>query len=60
VEVLVETGKLDLVPADPNAEPEPSAAQHIEAGRLLGDEDGLALRQDQHTGREAELRGAAG
>src|SRR5215469_15024330 len=60
VKVLVEPGKLDLVPADPDAEPEPTAAQHIEAGSLLGDENGLALRQDQHPGREAELRGAAG
>ena len=60
VKILVEPGELDLVPADPDAEPEPPAAQHVETGRLLGDEHGLALRQDQHAGRKAELLGAAG
>src|SRR6516225_5278130 len=60
VEILVEPGKLDLVPADPDAEPEAAAAQHVETGRLFGDEDGLALRQDQDTGREAEFRRATG
>ena len=52
MEILVEPGELDLVPADPDPEPETPAAQHIEAGRLLGDQRGLALRQDQHLGRE--------
>ena len=60
VKILVEPGEFDLVPADPDPEPEPSAAQHIETSRLLGDEDGLALRQDQHTGRKAEFVRAAG
>ena len=60
VEILVEPGELDLVPADPDAEPEPAAAQHIERSRLLGDENGLALRQDQHAGRKSELVRASG
>jgi len=60
VEILVEAGELDLVPADPDAEAEPAAAQHIERGRLLCDENGLALRQDQHAGRKAELARASG
>src|SRR6266436_2970478 len=60
VEILVEPGELDLVPADPDAEPEPAAAQHVETGRLFRYEDGLALRQNQNAGRKAELRGAAG
>src|SRR5947208_6521772 len=60
VEILVEPDELDLVPADADAEPEPAAAQRIKAGGLLGDERGLALRQDQDAGREAELRRAAG
>ena len=34
--------------------------QHVETGRLLGDEHGLALRQDQDAGRKAELLRAAG
>jgi hypothetical protein len=60
MEVLVEPGKFDLVPADPDAEPEPAAAQHIETGRLLGDENGLALRQDQHARRKTKLIRASG
>src|SRR6202035_4897305 len=61
VEILVEAGKLDLVPADPDAEPEPAvaAAQHVEARRLLGDQRRLALREDQHArGKPDALRTA--
>src|SRR5207302_3102011 len=43
VEILVEADKLDLVPPDPDAEPEPPARQDIETGGLFGDEHGLAL-----------------
>src|ERR1700736_6055387 len=50
VEVLVEPGELDLVPADADAEPEPSAAQRVETGRLFRDQNRLALRQYQHAG----------
>src|SRR5215469_4933440 len=60
VEVLVEAGELDLVPADPDAEPEPAGAQHVETGRLFRDEHGLALREDQYPGRKAELVRTAG
>ena len=60
VEILVEPGVLSFVPADPDAEPEPAAAQDIESGRLLGDKHRLALRQDQDAGREPELLRAAG
>src|SRR3982074_3378441 len=60
VEVFVETDEFDLVPADTDPEPEPAAAQRVEAGGLLGDQRGLTLRQDQHAGREAELRGHSG
>ena len=59
-EILVEAGELDRVPADPDPEPEASAAQHVERGGLLGDEHGLALRQDQHLGRELDIPGAVG
>src|SRR5207253_537239 len=58
MEVFVEADKLDLVPADTDAEPEAAARQHVEAGRLLGDQHGLALRQDQHLGREIRDLGA--
>jgi len=46
VKILVEPGELDLVPPDPDAEPEPPARQDVETGRLLGNEHGLPLRQD--------------
>jgi hypothetical protein len=55
MKILVEAGEFDLVPADPDAEPKPAARQYVETGRLLGDEHGLALRQDQHAGRKAEF-----
>src|ERR1700730_14253351 len=58
VEVLVETGELDLVPADADAEPETAAAQRIEAGHLFRDQNRLALRQDEPTGSKAGVRGA--
>ena len=60
VEILVEAGELDLVPADADPEPEPPAAQHIERRRLLGDQRRLALRQDQDARGEADALGAAG
>ena len=59
VEILVEADELDLVPADPDAEPEPPAAQHIERGRLLGNQHRLALRQDQDADGKADLLRAA-
>ncbi len=58
--IFVEADELDLVPADADAEPEAAAAQDVERGGLLGDQHGLALRQDQDLGREADRLGAAG
>jgi hypothetical protein len=60
VKILVEPDKLDFVPPDPDAEPEPSARQNVETGSLFGDEHGLTLCQDQHLGREIADIGAAG
>ena len=60
MKILVEADELDLVPADPDAEPEAAARQHVETGRLFGDEHRLALRQDQHLGREIGDVGATG
>src|ERR1700722_6290135 len=56
VEILVEAGELALVPAAPDAEPEPAvaAAQHVKARRLLGDQRRLALRQDQDARSKAD------
>ena len=50
---------LDGVPAEPDAEPEPSLGQQVDLGGLLGDERRLALGQDDHAGDQLE-RGARG
>ncbi len=58
-EILVQAEELHLVPADADTEPEASAAQHVEACRLLRHQHRLPLRQDQHAGGEAKFAGAA-
>ena len=60
MKIFVEPDKLDLVPPDPDAQPEPPARQDVETGGLFGDKHGLTLRQDQHLGREIADLGAAG
>src|SRR5580658_10690729 len=55
-EILVEPYELNLVPADPDPQPEPAAAQHVKAGGLLGDQHGLPLGQNEHLRREANPR----
>jgi hypothetical protein len=49
-EVLAERLVLDLVPAEPDAEPELAAGQQVDLRGLLGDERGLPLRQDDDPG----------
>src|SRR5204863_3348243 len=46
-EVLAERLELDGVPADADAETQTSAREDVHLGRLLGDERGLTLRQDE-------------
>src|SRR6266545_373542 len=55
VEVDAQALELDLVPADADAQAKAALAQRIEAGRLLGDQGGLALGQDHDAGRETHL-----
>jgi hypothetical protein len=57
LEAHAERVELDPVPADPDAEPEPASGQNVERRGLLRDERGLALREDEHAGRELESRG---
>src|SRR5262249_12039518 len=45
---------LNVVPSEPDAEPQAPAAQEIDLRRLLGDDPGLALRGDQNAAREAD------
>jgi hypothetical protein len=56
VEILVQGGEFNLVPADADAQAEAAAGQHVEAGRLLRDQRGLALGDDQHAGGEGQFR----
>ena len=45
---------LDVVPSQPDAEPQAPAAQEIDLRRLLRDDPGLALRRDQNAAREPD------
>src|SRR5919202_1723059 len=49
-EVFVQRLVFDRIPPDADAEAEPSPAQDVDLRRLLGDQDGLALREDQDAG----------
>ena len=59
-EVLPERLVLDVVPADPHTEAQPTAGEEIDIGRLPCHERGLALRKDQDPGGEADALGDAG
>ena len=56
LEVGADGAELGLEVADADAEREPAAAEHVEAGDLLGQHDGVALREDHDAGREADRR----
>ena len=49
--------ELLLEPADADAELDPSLGEVVEGGDLLGDEDRVALREDQDAGAEADRAG---
>jgi len=49
-----------MVPADPDAKAQASAAQDIDFGCLLGDYAGLALRKDQDAACQFGLSGHGG
>jgi len=57
LEGLVERLVLDRVPAHPDAEAQPATAQHVDLGRLLGDQYRLPLRQDQDAGGQDDPAG---
>lgn len=59
MEILAQTLKLDLVPADTDTETEAAAGKFVQAGGLFGDKCRLELREDQHAGGEADLLRAA-
>ena len=59
-EVLPERLVLNVVPADPHTEPQPTAGQKIDIGRLPSDERCLALRKDQDPSGEPDSLGDAG
>ena len=49
-----------MVPADADAEPQPTAGDEIDVGRLSGHEGGLSLREDQDPGGELDSFGDPG
>src|SRR4029434_5693496 len=55
VEILVEADELHLVPAYADAEPEAAAAEHIQAGGLVGHHHCATLREDQYLGGEFDF-----
>jgi hypothetical protein len=54
VKVHAERDVLRLVPADSHAEPQAPAREHIHLRRLLGDQHGLPLRQDDDASDQLE------
>ena len=59
-EILTERFVFDGIPADADTETQPAAAEQIDLGRLLGDQRGLSLRQDDDAGDELQLLGHGG
>jgi len=59
-EVLVQALEFEFVPADADTEAQPARHQRVQRGGLLGHQRGLALREDQDAGGEADALGAAG
>src|SRR5262245_47105542 len=54
---LAEHVVLDVIPANPNAKTQTSATQHIDLRSLLGDQGGLALRQNEDARHQSKPRG---
>jgi hypothetical protein len=57
VEVLVEGFKLDRIPPDPHPEAEAAPAGEIDLRRLLRDEGGLTLRENEYARDQFKRRG---
>jgi hypothetical protein len=53
-EVDAETFVFGSVPTDADGQANPTAAEKIDRGDLLGDDRCLALRQDEHTADEVD------
>src|SRR6185437_6832337 len=60
VEILPERLVLDRIPTEADAEAKTTAAQHVDLGRLLGNEGGLSLRKNHDAGHQLDLRGQTG
>src|SRR4030095_9123754 len=54
---LAERVVLDVIPANPDAKTQTSPTQHVDLCSALGDQGGLALRQDENTRHQSESRG---
>ena len=51
---------LGAVPAEPDAERDPSAREMVEGGHLLGQQDRLVLGGEENAGAESDARGDGG
>jgi hypothetical protein len=60
VEVGAQVAVLLRDPADTDAECQASAAEMVHRGRLLGDEQRIALRKHEHPCRQPDLFGSGG
>ena len=56
VEIDPMVGRLDLVPPEADPEHEASARDVIESCHLLGEDDGVVLRDEAHAGSESQPR----
>ena len=59
-EVAVQRLIFHMVPAHANAQPQPASAKQVHLCRLLGDQDGGALRQNQDAGGQPDGLGHGG
>ena len=59
-EILAQRLVLHVVPAYTDAQAQASSGQHIHFGRLLGNQSGLSLAQNQHSSSHLNLVGHSG
>ena len=60
MEIFIEADELDLVPSDPDAEPQPTIGKFVERCRLFCYQYGLTLRKNEHAGSKANLGSTSG
>src|SRR4029450_12964731 len=59
MEILAQGLVLDRIPANANPQPQSTTAEHIDLCGLLGNQGGLALRQDEDGSHQLQFLGNA-